>query len=198
MSQSQVNLYNRTSYAALTLQLANRENCWDTLLRIFGRDHLQYRCEQFCAFEAIAPYYPDSRAHSAWIIVTLKGNNPYEGYNFLSTGSLVRVVDYSCQNDPKFPEIAYAFGSLEKFLWNEPGSIKEPGYISLDHEHHLIAIPSTLISQTDKETLVVRNGTIGQRIDAEKMKWHHHCVILMLELVDTRESLKRESLRGHR
>ena len=37
-----------------------------------------------------------------------------------------------------------------------------------DHDHHLIAIPSDLISTKDRETLLMREGTIGQRLDAEK------------------------------
>ena len=37
-----------------------------------------------------------------------------------------------------------------------------------DHEHHLIAIPSDLVSKKDRETLPMREGTIGQRFNTGK------------------------------
>ena len=172
-------MYRRTVIAASTLELVNLEHQWETLLHIFGRDHRQYRCEHFRAFEAIAPYHLAS-AHKPWI-VTLKGNNPNESYNSpvspLSTGDRVRVVDYSRKNDPIFPEFPYAFGVLERLLWREPGyTIAKlliilnsrsilPSRTGVDRERHNIAIPSELISETDKQSLEMKEGTIGQGLD---------------------------------
>ena len=155
---------------------------WD-----IGQDNNLYQCCQFCTYEAIAPYYLDDCAKKAWIIVTLKGNKTIESSNLpLSIGNLVQVFDPSLKLHPIHPEVPNAFGVLERLIWVEPGYILASLHIVLnmhsihpspsDNEHHFIAIPSDLISKKDRKTLLMREGTVGQRLDTGKdvVAWPLH------------------------
>jgi hypothetical protein len=88
------------------------------------------------------------------------------------------VFDHSLKLHPISPKVPNAFGVLEKFIWVEHGYIFTSLHIILNMRfiypspsncgHHLIAIPSDLISKKDRETHPMREGAIGQRLDTGK------------------------------